>query len=269
MAELLPFVKRVWHCTLLFFPQCAIATLAQNVYKGLLQQRRYLEADLQWLSIKPGKIVYYLWQEADQEFKHIIPYNDLIEGDLTGVYQPPLTSNIVAHCLSPSPTIAQSFLPPALRQRAVPSPVPQHIPTPPPHGNNNTTTRTTGTGGRAPGGTTGRGGTNTSGRGAGNSGGRPGTQVNPQFHPNFQAFWASVPATRQNEGIGRWLTAANSNTTQLLDLLRLTSTNCGRFHTRGACELQNCHQRHVPKTLDPRQVDSAVALFHAGMQQAR
>jgi hypothetical protein len=128
MAELLPFIKRVWHCTLLFFPQCAIATLAQNIYKGVLEQWRYLEADLEWLSIKPGKIVYYFWRVADREFKHIIPYNDLLEGNLTSVYQPPSTSNIVAQCLSPSPTIAQSFLPSALCQRAVPPPVPQHIP---------------------------------------------------------------------------------------------------------------------------------------------
>jgi hypothetical protein len=71
--------------------------------------------------------VHYLWRAADREFSHVIPHEQLLEGDLTGAYQPPSTANIIAQCLNPNTTIAQSFLPADLRQRAIPPQVPQHI----------------------------------------------------------------------------------------------------------------------------------------------
>jgi hypothetical protein len=128
MSELVAFIKRVWHCSTLFFPHCFIGSLAQDLYKALLEQRRQLELDPDWLSKKPGEIVHYLWQAADREFRHVIPHQELLMGDLTGAYQHPPTAHIVAQCLSPSLTIAQGFLPTALRQRAIPPQVPQHTP---------------------------------------------------------------------------------------------------------------------------------------------
>jgi hypothetical protein len=81
MSELVAFIKRVWHCLTLFFPHCPIGSLAQELYKALLEQRRHLETDLEWLSKKPGEIVHYLWREADREFRHVIPHEHLLQGE--------------------------------------------------------------------------------------------------------------------------------------------------------------------------------------------
>jgi hypothetical protein len=128
MSELVAYIKRVWHCSTLFFPHCFIGSLARELYRALLEQRRQLESDPDWLSKKPGEIVHYLWREADREFRHVISQQELLQGDLTGAYQPPSTAGIIDKCLSPSLTIAQGILPTDLRQRAIPPQVPQHIP---------------------------------------------------------------------------------------------------------------------------------------------
>jgi hypothetical protein len=78
MSELVAYIKRVWHCSTLFFPHCFIGTLAQELYKALLEHRRHLELNPDWLSKKPGEIVHYLWREADREFRHVIPQQELL-----------------------------------------------------------------------------------------------------------------------------------------------------------------------------------------------
>jgi hypothetical protein len=62
MSELMAYIKRVWHCSALFFPSTAICSLARDLYTALLEQRHHLESDSDWLSKKPGEIVHYLWR---------------------------------------------------------------------------------------------------------------------------------------------------------------------------------------------------------------
>jgi hypothetical protein len=264
MSELVAFIKRVWHCSTLFFPHCSIGSLAQELYKALLEQRRHLETDLDWLSKKPGEIVYYLWREADREFRHVIPHQQLLQGDLTGSYQPPSTAGIIDKCLSPSLTIAQSFLPTDLRQRTPPPPPTTPVTT---HQGNPAAGNRHNTGGRG-GGAAGNGGA-TGGRGTTRNNATTQRQVNPQIHPLFRAFWSGVPPARQNDPLGRWLSTANTNTIRALELLGLANDDCGRFHLKGDCNIGNCRLKHVPKQLDPRTVEQVVSLLQTGMQQQR
>jgi hypothetical protein len=249
------------------FPNCSIGTLAQELYKALLEQRRQLETDPDWLSKKPGEIVHYLWQEAAREFSHVIPQQELLMGDLTSAYQHPPTATIIAQCLNPNTTLAQSFLPPALRQRT--PLLPQPIPATTPQGNPGTGNHN-GTGGRG-GGPAGRGGA-TGGRGTNRTqSNTQGTEawVNPQLHPLFRAFWSGVPPARQNDPITRWLATSSTSTTRALGIIGLASSDCGQFRFKGTCNRGNCRNRHVPSQLDPRKVEQVVTLFQTGLQQAR
>jgi hypothetical protein len=269
ISELIAFIKRVWHCSNLFFPYCAIGSLAQDLYKALLQQRRQLETDDDWLSKKPGEIVHYLWQEADREFSHVIPQQELLMGDLTGAYQHPPTANIIAQCLNPNTTIAQSFLPIALHQRTplLPSPTPAATPQGTPGTGNHTGTGGRGGGPARCGGATGGRGTN---RTQSNTQGTEEPVTNPQLHPLFWAFWSGVPPARQNDPLGRWLATSSTSTTRVLGLLNLASDACGQFHIRGICNRgDTCRNKHVPSPLDPRKVEQVVTLLQTGLQQAR
>jgi hypothetical protein len=211
--------------------------------------------------------VHYLWRAADREFRHVIPHEQLLEGDLSGAYQPPPTANIIAQCLNPNTAIAQSFLPTDLRQR-----------TPPLAAN------ATPLGNPAPGNRIGTGGRGGGAAGTAAATGNRGTnrtrnptqptqpteaRVNPQLHPNFRAFWSGVPPARLNDPLAQWFATSNTNTVRALELLGLASNDCGRFHFKGTCPLGGCRMRHVPKQLDPRTVDQVVALLQTGMQQQR
>jgi hypothetical protein len=130
LADLLNFLKRVWHCTALFIPQCDLSYLAKDIYQALLEQHRALSRDHEWLAVKPGEIIHRLQQANNAEFGHIIPLQDILEGDLSGRYRPPNHATIVSQCLDPNITIAQSFLPIELRRRPVlpPHPGPARAP---------------------------------------------------------------------------------------------------------------------------------------------
>jgi hypothetical protein len=51
--------------------------------------------------------------------------------------------------------------------------------------------------------------------------------------------------------------------------LRLSSTDCGRFHIRGACSTRTCCLVHEPKSLNAAHVAEVVGLLGAGMHQAQ
>ena len=262
LSELFSFLKRVWHCSTLFFPCCHLGHLAKAIYQALLEQRHALETDTTWLSFKPGEIVYHLCRAAELEFTHCIPLRDFLEGRTDGAYQPPNTATLVDKCVSPAPSINQNFLPRELRQRAPPLPPPAQLPGP--------TQRPAATGARHRGAPTlpTRGSTTT------NNGapppaprGDPGGRTNPHYHPHFKTFWQSLPQDQQNSSILPWLSRANTSNNNILDTLGLTPDDCGKFHIRGACQGRLCHRRHNPRPLDPRQVDAVIAVLHHGRQQ--
>jgi hypothetical protein len=261
LTALLNFLKRVWHCASLFFPQCDLSYLAKDIYKALLEQHRALSEDHEWLAVKPGEIIHRLQQANNAEFSHIIPLQDILEGDLSGRYRPPHHAHIVSQCLAPSSTIAQSFLPVELRQRLV---LPPH---PGPSRGGGSATRAGAT--VPPPGQATRGTVGTPNRDTRSTPGQPEPQINPRYHPNFQTFWNTVPPQRRRDGIGRWLSLAGSSTNQMLDTLGLSPQDCGKFHYKGRCYGgPNCTRQHTSKTLDPAKVDAVVALFHTGLQHS-
>ena len=264
MSELLPFLKQAWHFSTFFFPLCAFGQLAKDIYTALLTQRRYLANDPEWLSLKPGEIIFFLKLAQDKEFNHVIPASQLLQSDLTSAYQPPPTTFIVNQCLSPAPSFTQGFLPMELRRRTTPVAPPATISHTNPSGN---TSRNTGGGTRA-----GRGGANQRENQRDRGGGVNQDQVhtNPQHHQHFKTFWTSVPEQRQRDPIRKWLEKANSSTNKILDTLGLDSHDCGHYHLRGKCNqplARSCNNRHQPKTLAGDKVDSVIAILQSGMQQ--
>ena len=174
---------------------------------------------------------------------------------------PPPNHPIIDKCLSPNKTVIQGNLPLQLRQR--PTAV--------------SAACTTGTrSGFDPGqGGGSRGGRGTGGRGGGAQGRGRSTQgptgaaggTNAQHHPNWRAFWSTIPPTPPPRS-ALWLQTAGSSTTQALATLGLTPADCFQFHVRGVCNRPNCPNNHTPKALDPRNIDRVVALLTDGRRQA-
>jgi len=257
LPDLLNFLKRVWHCSTLFFPQCDLGHLAKDIYQALLDQHRALSGDPTWLSIKPGEIVHRLQQANNAEFGHLIPLHDILDGNLAACYHPPSHASIVSQCLAPTPTIAQGFLPLELRQRQLPHHPQAPAPATPNRGTSSGTppdpnTRSTG---------------GTPNRDIRGNPGQPVPHENTRYHPNFRAFWTALPQVRRRDPIGRWLSLAGSTTNQMLETLGLSPHDCGRFHIKGRCS-GSCTRQHTSKTLDSGKVDAVIALFHAGLQHA-
>ena len=114
LSELLAFLQRVWHFTTFYFPMCATGDLARRIYQALLTQRRVLERDAAWCALKCGEIISKVDESGNQEFKHVVPLEDFLNGHAhDSYYQPPLAEHTIQQCLSPAPTVAQGYLPPA------------------------------------------------------------------------------------------------------------------------------------------------------------
>ena len=255
MPDLLSFLKRVWHCTTLFFPAADLGYLARDIYQALLEQQRPLSRDPAWLAIKPGEIIHRLQQANNAEFSHFIPLADILEGNFTGCYKPPNHANVVSQCLAPGATIAQGFLPLELRQR----PAPGTPGTPRATGSTGPTTSRPAAGATRP-------NTRTGPAPAPPQPAPPQqAHTNAHYHPNFKAFWNSRPAN-QRQPITGWLRGAGTTTNQMLDTLGLSPNDCGTFHHKGTCYNPSCARQHTSKVLDPVKVDAVVAMFHAGIQ---
>ena len=267
MTELKLFLRRTKTTGFHFFTEVEVSNIANNIYKGLLSQGRFLKLKLNptWLATKPREIIYFLLQVEQAEFSHVLPEEDFLDGYTKDFYRYDSTPQLLANCFTPQRSVTDEELPNSLR------PLP---PLPPP--NPNPRGRNNGNGGagnpnngnyRNPGNGNPRNPRQQLGQQQGQGQGPP--RNNPRLHPLLRAFWNEVPPERQNEGLARWLRLAHSSTNQCLHDLGVPEPgDCGHYHLRGSCNRPYCNNPHAPSNPSQQAVEQVVQRLRQGMQQS-
>ncbi|CAB9528601.1 hypothetical protein SEMRO_2270_G321410.1 [Seminavis robusta] len=113
MSELLNFLLWVQYFSRYFLRNCEIGRIAAEIYDHLIDegQSASLEKDPNWMSFKPGEIVYHLLQVQQGEFRHVLTENDFLFQGQYNFYKHPNSDRLIQNCVAVFPTVHPGRLP--------------------------------------------------------------------------------------------------------------------------------------------------------------
>ncbi|CAB9530052.1 expressed unknown protein [Seminavis robusta] len=272
MSELLNFLLRVQYFSRYFLRNCEIGRIAAEIYDHLIDEGQSvaLEKDPNWMSFKPGEIVYHLLQVQQGEFRHVLTENDFLFQGQYNFYKHPNSDRLIQNCVAVFPTVHPGRLPAELGSTfpdgpplAPPAPQPgiwsPVSPTPGLPAQPQWQQPWMGTGYPQPPPQPPRPPAQPPQQRRPQQQRRdqaPTERRNPALHANLAEFWRTVPPNRQSESIQHWLTQAGSSTTQCLATFGFSNDECGMFQLRGNCRRSACAKQHTPRPVGDTQVNT-------------